>query len=206
MSNVPAWLTYASSTVSLVALGVSSLTYRRGAPRIKVKGTMRSDWPLNTTDSELHIEFFNRGLAAAQIVDISLVFFVFGRTLTLAPIPLDNKDMYSGPELPTKLEGKHHTELVYDLHSAIQRKYGTDFRLGFLNALRAYKISIKSILKSIYTYDYMFPRLVIMARLGDGKIAQRSLRKQSLNIILIYLSGKKQDELHKLYDSDNTDT
>lgn len=128
MQQAPAWLSYASPVIALIALVFSVLTYRRAGPRVKVTA---ASTPRNwTLDEEgellLTVVVRNTGLAPVQIVGLSFNFIYLIAELT-------PEDCYEGPDTPVTLQGGHQQKWIFDANQAILR--GTVENLNFLKSI-----------------------------------------------------------------------
>jgi hypothetical protein len=129
VQSAPAWLSYASPAVALVALLVSVATYYRAGPRVEVDATSPWHWKPSDGDLQVTVVVRNTGLAPIQIVSVRIAARLVTPHLTMAfYVPFSNDDAYEGPDFPLKLEPGHQQTWVFDAVSSIKRQYGADYK------------------------------------------------------------------------------
>lgn len=177
MSTAPAWLSYASPAIAIVALLVAAATYRRAGPRIRVKANTVKPWGKPADELDIEIRIINCGLAQVQVVEVSAA-YVWVNDFVAASVRLTKDDMYEGPDLPAKLEGGHSMLMTYDVKSAISREYGprSEARAKFKKQMQGlagvktfWRIGWETVLRSPnYLLLPGLPRAVVLVSLGNG--------------------------------------
>lgn len=120
------WPAYASLALSLVALLLSLLSYRRAGPRVRARASAPRDWDVTDNSLALSVVVTNTGLASIQVANIQMALSYGGYKHLLPLIELTEKDRQHGPPLPITLEGSHQERWVFDARSSARRVIGDD--------------------------------------------------------------------------------
>jgi hypothetical protein len=123
----PAWLSYASPAIALLALLVSLNTYRRAGPRIRARMTLvRSRFTLEMDGLLLFLAVRNRGLSPNEVRRLTLVADNLpgagSHPLHLFYEDVRAKDVVQGPRLPYELGGLSNANWVVDLARVLRRQ------------------------------------------------------------------------------------
>jgi hypothetical protein len=186
MEPAPAWLSYASSAVALLALGVAVATYRRAGPNIKAKMTLA---PLSTgqivgDDYLINLRVNNTGLAP---IDLLGFYVALNFLVNLKAVKFDNSDISSGEPLPFRIDSSSEKQWTLSvMRSLIRTKsrgrpYG--LKLGF---------SRHAVLNA-YAFWRPLSLLGITIALGNGMTAHAGLSLwQAIKLywILVRADGK----------------
>jgi hypothetical protein len=122
MSAAPAWITYATGVVAVVALIVSLATYRRAGPivraSVKIFSLPSGDRPGD--DLALALTVGNRGLASIDILAMHYgATSAFGVQVFVAEFT--NADVYDGPALPFRLDGNAARTWILSVRETLRR-------------------------------------------------------------------------------------
>jgi hypothetical protein len=103
MDPAPAWLSYTSAAIALVALAVSIATYLRAAPRVRARLRCTTAWgQAPFRDMRFELKITNSGLAPVDVAHIYCGFTSLG--ITRMAFELTSRSSCSGPDLPYRLE------------------------------------------------------------------------------------------------------
>lgn len=173
MEQAPAWLSYVSAAIAVVALLVSMATYRRAGPRVRVDATAPKNWKGPEDDLEVTITARNTGLAPVQVSSIRLALDYVGLDAFIPTLNLTNADCREGSPLKFTLEGNHEEVWKFDALAAMRRQFGEDYK-GFSLAeptpgliMKSSILMFRSIL-SIFTTSFRFVGVVAVVDLGNG--------------------------------------
>lgn len=175
MEPAPAWLSYASPVIALVALLVSLATYRRAGPRVRVDASASKNWKGPNDDLEVTIVARNTGLAPVQVSSIRLALDYVGLDAFIPTLNLTNEDCREGSPLKFKLEGNHEEVWRFDVIAAMKRQFGEDYE-GFSLAKPTPWLVMKSAMLAIRSFlsllvpglGLRFVGVVAVVDLGNG--------------------------------------
>lgn len=173
MEQAPAWVSYASAAIAVVALLVSMATYRRAGPRVRVDAAAPKNWRGPKDDLEITVTARNTGLAPVQVSSIRLALDYVGLDAFIPTLNLTNADCREGSPLKFTLEGNHEEVWKFDALAAMRRQFGDDYK-GFslaeptpLLIVKSFILMFRSFL-SIFTTNFRFVGIVAVADLGNG--------------------------------------
>jgi hypothetical protein len=185
MKSAPAWITYVTAAVAIMAFLVSIATYLRAGPRIRVK-THISSW--REKEPEITVTVINRGLAPVDLVSLAIGFRAI---LGLIYISELSDSVYRDGRTLHRLEPGSQRNWHYSLRELAEK---VDAEMGaprlnwFVTKLSSGRPRIKWQLLAVFIpvfgiLNYLMSGLVISADLGNG-VQKSSLPSQVLMIRL----------------------
>ncbi len=119
MKSAPAWITYVTAVVAVLALLVSFATYLRAGPRVRVRmrppHRQRSD-----KDSDLTVTVTNKGLAPVDVLAIILGFVAGPGFFRITELSEEHR--HSGEDLPHRLLPGSQKEWSYRIGEQVKQR------------------------------------------------------------------------------------
>lgn len=184
MHTAPAWLSYATAGIALLALFVASATYRRAGPRVRLGISLSTDVS-SKSGQIVTFKLTNAGLAPVDVMRFRLV-IDYLKAVALRSQTFEKGGMNGGDlQLPFRLQGGSEREWNYDIMEPFRQCIGSPESFKELRReSRALRLTL---------HEPPAFRIAFVAELGNGNPAELTLghfkSRRLLNSVL--------DELEK---------
>jgi hypothetical protein len=197
MKGAPAWVTYVTAAVAVMALMVSIATYLRAGSRIRVKVSL-SSW--RAEDPEIIVTVINRGLASVDLISLTIGFQAIIGLVYIAE--LSDSNYRSDKSLLHRLEPGSQRNWHYPLSGLgekVDAGIGTATLNWFISKLPSGRPRIKwRLYRSFIPFSsflqLLMAGLVVSVDLGNG-VQRNSLPNHVLMMRLLpYMEKSRQKD------------